>query len=576
VGGRPLKSWHEGAALVAVCALLYLTGSGEVPFYTRGEAREGLVVREMLRSGEWLVPARPGGELARKPPLYYWTAAAATTLLGDPPERAMRLPSALLGTAGVLATWVAARRALPAGAALPAALILATSFEWTRAATSARVDMALAAPLALLLAAWSVGLARPDGTGRGRLVAIAVAAATLGTLGKGPVALVLPALAVGALLVRPRHRRAALGLRPVGDARRRLRRSRRSGTSSPSGARGGRSSTSSARENVLRFLGTDAADTGHAHGAPYLLALGLVGLLPWVPIVSFALAAPRSSVTALAAAWVVTGGVFLSLAASKRSVYLLPLYPALALLIAGGMTAARERGRALGVAQLAARAYPVVFLLIAIAAAAVAMGVDVAAPIRPLLKEDDAAGALALATAAREAAPVLLLLAVGTAAAAIAAELAARAHAWPRLALVVAAAFVAWTAFFNGVLHPAIGRRGSVREFLTRVGTIVPPGTPLHTRFPPDPAVRFYAPRDLVPWPDEHAAGGYVLLWENEWLSLRDARGEPLDVVAVSDATRSRNGHLALVRAPAAPVHAVPTPPRSPAPPAPDLRNRPD
>jgi len=147
---------QEGALLVVACALLYLTGSGEVPFYTRGEPREGLVVREMLQTGDWLVPARPGGDVARKPPLYYWTAAAATALLPGPPERAMRLPSALLGTAGVLATWAAARRALPPGVALAAGLMLATSFEWTRAATSARVDMALAAPLALLLATWCV------------------------------------------------------------------------------------------------------------------------------------------------------------------------------------------------------------------------------------------------------------------------------------------------------------------------------------------------------------------------------------------------------------------------------------
>jgi 4-amino-4-deoxy-L-arabinose transferase-like glycosyltransferase len=567
------KTWHEGAIIVAAGVLLYLTGSGEVPFYTRGEPREGLVVREMLRSGDWLVPARPGGDLARKPPLYYWTAAAATTVLPHPPERAMRLPSALLGLAGVLATWGAARRVLPAGAALPAALILATSFEWTRAATSARVDMALAAPLALLLAAWSVALARPDGAGHGRRIAIAIAAAALGVLGKGPIALILPALAVGALVVLPRHRSAALALRPVLTL----------GVAAALAAvwygaafarEGWAFVDVVTRENVLRFFDTDAAETGHAHGAAYLLALGLVGLLPWTPIVSLAWAAPRTPTTALAAAWAVTGGLFLALATSKRSVYLLPLYPALALLLAAGMTAAGGHGGARGIARRGACAYPIAFSAIAIATAALALGVDVAAPIRPHLKPDDAAGALALAAAARGAAPALLLLAACTAAAAVAAEHARRADAWPRLALVVAASFVVWTAFFNGVIHPAIGRGRSVREFLARVGTIVPPGTPLHARFPPDPAVRFYAPGDLVPWPDDRAAGGYVLLWEDEWLGIRDARGEPLDVVAVSDSTRSRRGHLALVRAPAGPVRAAPERPQATAPPG--LRNLPD
>ena len=566
-----MKTWHEGAILVVACALLYLTGSGEVPFYTRGEPREGLVVREMLRSGDWLVPARPGGDLARKPPLYYWTAATTITLLPDPPERALRLPSALLGTAGVLVTWAAARRALPTGAALPAALILATSFEWTRAATSARVDMALAAPLALLLCAWSVALARPDGS-RGILVVTAVVAAALGVLGKGPIALVLPGLAAGALLVLRRHRPAALTLRPVTTL------AVAAGLAAlwyaAAFTREGWAFVDVvARENLLRFFDTDAADTGHAHGPLYLLVLGLVGLLPWTPIVTLAWAAPRSPVTALAAAWVATGAVFLALATSKRSVYLLPLYPALALLVAGGMTAPAG-SRAEAIARLGARAYPIALLVIAGIAAAGALGVDVAAPIRPLLKPEDAAGALALAAAARAAGLTLLLLAAGTAGAAFAAARALRADAWPRLVLVLASTFVAWTVFFNGVIHPAIGRSRSVREFLAHVGTILPPGVPLHARFPPDPAVRFYAPRDLARWPNDDATGGYVLLWEDEWRGIRDASGEPLEVVAVSDSRRPRSGHLALVRAPAGPVRAASDVDSTSA--APGLRSKPE
>ena len=54
--------------LLVACLLLFFTGLGDVPFYTRGEPREALVAREMLRTGEWLVPARPDGELTRKPP----------------------------------------------------------------------------------------------------------------------------------------------------------------------------------------------------------------------------------------------------------------------------------------------------------------------------------------------------------------------------------------------------------------------------------------------------------------------------------------------------------------------------
>src|SRR5262245_65493584 len=112
----------------------------------------------MIRTGEWLVPARPDGELTRKPPVFYWAAATALSLLPDRPELAARLPSALLGTAGVLLTWVVVRASFGAAVAFPAALMLATSLEWIRAATVARVDMALVAGLTLLFGAWLVAL----------------------------------------------------------------------------------------------------------------------------------------------------------------------------------------------------------------------------------------------------------------------------------------------------------------------------------------------------------------------------------------------------------------------------------
>ena len=145
---------REALVVMAACAALSLSGASRVPFYTRGEPREGLVVQEMLRSGKWLVPARPDDEPARKPPLYYWVAAPALAALPDRPELALRLPSAALGGAAVLGTWATARAAFGATAGLPTALVLATSFEWARAATSARVDMALAASLTAVLAAW--------------------------------------------------------------------------------------------------------------------------------------------------------------------------------------------------------------------------------------------------------------------------------------------------------------------------------------------------------------------------------------------------------------------------------------
>src|SRR4029077_21166656 len=140
------------------------------------------------------VPVRPDDEPARKPPLYYWAAAPVLAAMPSRPELALRVPSVVLGAAGVLATWASARAAFGPAAGLPAALMLATSFEWARAATSARVDMALAACLAAVLMAWTFALV--GGHGR-RWTAIAAAGLALGILAKGPVAVVLPAPPLG-------------------------------------------------------------------------------------------------------------------------------------------------------------------------------------------------------------------------------------------------------------------------------------------------------------------------------------------------------------------------------------------
>src|SRR5262249_12309448 len=217
-----------------------------------------------------------------------------------PPELRLRLPSALFPTAGVLTTWATARVAHGAAAGLPAALMLATAFEWTRAATSARVDMALAAALTLVLASWTIVLAR----GSRWPLAMAAAGALLGALAKGPVALVLPGLAAAPFVFRDRE--AWRRMRPVAVL----------GLAAGLGAlwywtafrrEGGAFLEVVARENWLRFLEPESAETGHAHGPGYLVPLGLVGLLPWTPLLPLLLvplrARSRPTATMLSAAW---------------------------------------------------------------------------------------------------------------------------------------------------------------------------------------------------------------------------------------------------------------------------------
>jgi len=316
-----------------------------------------------------------------------------------------------------------------------------------------------------------------------------------------------------------------------------------------------------ARENWLRFVDPEGAATGHAHAAGYLVPLGLVGLLPWTPLLPLALVPlrERPAAAALAAAWVATGVVFFSLAAAKRSVYLLPLHPAVALLLGAGVAAPPANGRLERMARLGALLFAPAGLGLAALGGALVLGFDPVPLVQPWLRPDDAAGAATLVAAVRAAAPWLALLAGATAAATpLVARAAARAE-WRRLVLAVAALFALWTASFDLLLHPAIARERSLKGFLAEVSRSVPPGAPLYALYPPDPGLRFYAPAALREWPHQGAAAGApLLLWEDEWQRLRDPSGGTLTVLAVSAARQAGRGRLALVAAPVGPLVRAP------------------
>jgi 4-amino-4-deoxy-L-arabinose transferase-like glycosyltransferase len=529
----------------------YGTGLGDVAFYTRGEPREGLVVREILRTGAWVVPRRPAGEIARKPPLYYWLAIPAAAALPQTPELALRLPSAIVGGAAVLGTWAATRAAIGPAAALPAALVLLTTFEWTRSATAARVDMVLAGALTIVLLAWMMVLAGRDR----RWLAVAAVGASLAALAKGPVGLALPGLIAVAYAASERDRSVLrrLGVVPV------------LAVATIVAAlwylcafveQGNAFLDVVFRENVVRFIDTDDAKAGHAHGFFYLPIVGLVGALPWVPLLP--LVVPRrGAVPAVrfGALWAVVIVVFFSLANAKRSVYLLPAVPALAVCIGAAV--------AEGVSPLVRRlaiAYAPVLGLLGATSLALAAGLDPGRLFHHWLKPDDAHGATAVASAAARHAAAFVSLGVAMLVGAVVVERARRAGDFARLTSVVAGLMVAGTAAFNGVIHPAVSHTRSLADFMTTVDRLVPPDAVLAASFPPDPGLRFYAPRELVQFQPKPAdEPRRVLLWQDEWSRLRDARGDALPVLAVSEARQSKRGSLALVLAPPGELRRVQT-----------------
>jgi len=87
--------------------------TGELPLIDRDEGRYAEGAREMLASGDWLVPRLFGVPYLEKPPLFFWLTAASCGLVGVG-ELGARLVSAIAAAAGcssaqLVLAWVLAR-----------------------------------------------------------------------------------------------------------------------------------------------------------------------------------------------------------------------------------------------------------------------------------------------------------------------------------------------------------------------------------------------------------------------------------------------------------------------------------
>ena len=317
---------------VLACGL-YFWKLGALPFYERGEGREGLVIWEMVHSGNWILPIVNGEYIPFKPPLFHWISLAFTIATGYLDEFTIRFPSALFGTAGVLLTYWVGSRWWNHRAGLAAGVVLVTSFGWWQAATIAQVDMVLAYFVSASLMLF-YSLYRAEKNRAQKAIGLAVLLA-LATLAKGPLGTAAPAFVIVLFLLLQKDLRFVTRL-PLFW-----------GTVTYfliagswyvlAYAQGGWSFLQ--RQIVDETVLTGVGNYGRYQPPYYYLPVIFYNLAPW----SFFLPAlgvflyqrrrrfPLDALQYLLV-WFVAILAFYSMARGKRGIYLLPLYPAFALL----------------------------------------------------------------------------------------------------------------------------------------------------------------------------------------------------------------------------------------------------
>ncbi len=142
------------ALLLSAAAALLFFRLGEAPVDVTAEHRVDVVMRTMVASGDWLVP-RMGDELRlQKPPLSYWLSATLAELGLGPTPLALRLPSALAALVLAWLTYRWGKRVGGAGLGLLAAGLLAAMESFVALGRRGVAEMPLAAACTAAFLLW--------------------------------------------------------------------------------------------------------------------------------------------------------------------------------------------------------------------------------------------------------------------------------------------------------------------------------------------------------------------------------------------------------------------------------------
>jgi 4-amino-4-deoxy-L-arabinose transferase-like glycosyltransferase len=334
----PIKKRHQDVVflsiLILLCLILFFTLLGIRPLWDVDEGMHAATSKDMILSGDWITPQFNGENFYDKPVLFNWLAAISFLLFGFT-EFAARLPAAVLGTGCVVATYFIGKRMHSPLVGLLGGSILATSVEFIVLSRVVVHDIALAFFITLALYFFFRGYTDPSH--RKYVWFLFYVSLGFAVLAKGPIGVLLPGLILFLFLLVKRRwdiiKKMQIGWGILIFL-------------SIAGPWYGLIILENQdyagyffiQQNLAYFF---SGESRHPEPFYYYIPILVGGFFPWFLFLPTAIYrilskgfASINDGTLLLLIWFGAVFIFFSTASSKLSTYILPLFPAISLLVA--------------------------------------------------------------------------------------------------------------------------------------------------------------------------------------------------------------------------------------------------
>ena len=329
--------------LLVIVIPLFSLGISNHGLWSADEPRVAEIGREMLLTGNWAVPTLNQKPFLEEPPLYYGALALTFKAFGIS-DKVARIPSAFFAFASILVVFFMANFLFGPRIALFSALILATTGEYFRVAHTVIVDSALTFFIVSSMGLFIVGYLSDNNRKKLLCYILMYVSCSLAFFTKGFIGIVIPGLGILAFLVADRNIKEIFKMRLWLGALIFLFMTlpwfialwHQGGTE--------HLDVFLIHNHLQRFIpGSFSREaSGHHHPFYYYLIEFPVGFLPWslllIPVVSYAFSktakshAPWEKGRLFAKCWFFAGIIFLSIASTKRTLYLMPIFAPIAML----------------------------------------------------------------------------------------------------------------------------------------------------------------------------------------------------------------------------------------------------